>query len=280
MEKLSVTVKSAIGGSMAISDALEENSPTNAIRTLLAGFSSTVDSIDLSEPGTVLITELAEPDPSRVTESDQNTIVPDWNNLLGFGNSGTVVYSGTWKGREVAVKVVFQSSDNKQVLREVEALSKLGSHPNILSYFHCHQDPEGDRYFLALEKCQATLKKLIEQPVAVSLSVPLVKPEILFQAISGLAYLHEKGLLHRDLKPSNILISIDSFSIAWVKLADFGISKFLCSENSCATVTGAVGTEKWRSPEVIEYLEWKNGLYDYDDVEQEEIKIVNILHFH
>ena len=40
------------------------------------------------------------------------------------------------------------------------------------------------------------------------------------QIISGVAYLHRKGVAHRDIKPENILL--DSEEV--VKIADFGMS--------------------------------------------------------
>lgn len=49
--------------------------------------------------------------------------------------------------------------------------------------------------------------------------VQLVK-DIIFQVLSGLAYIHKQGVSHNDIKPANILLFADGV----VKLADFGAS--------------------------------------------------------
>jgi serine/threonine protein kinase len=52
-----------------------------------------------------------------------------------------------------------------------------------------------------------------------------VKEEILkkylFQSLSGLEYLHSKGIIHRDIKPQNLFL--DDFKN--LKIGDFGIAK-------------------------------------------------------
>jgi len=42
------------------------------------------------------------------------------------------------------------------------------------------------------------------------------------QIISGLAHIHEEGLIHRDIKPDNIFIDKGRMSL---KIGDFGLAK-------------------------------------------------------
>ena len=66
----------------------------------------------------------------------------------------------------------------------------------------------------------------------------------LTQILSGLSYLHSKGIAHRDIKCANCLLSSENV----VKLADFGASKKF---ESASIVSGLKGTPHWMAPEVL-----------------------------
>jgi protein kinase len=66
---------------------------------------------------------------------------------------------------------------------------------------------------------------------------------IMFQILSGLAYMHKHGFFHRDLKPENLLVSGDV-----VKLADFGLAREVRSR---PPYTDYVSTRWYRAPEVL-----------------------------
>lgn len=71
-----------------------------------------------------------------------------------------------------------------------------------------------------------------------------------FQIVSGVDYLHSKGIIHRDIKGANILVTDSGVA----KLADFGCSKQLAGmfttsvEESLRAIRGSI---PWMAPEVI-----------------------------
>lgn len=66
------------------------------------------------------------------------------------------------------------------------------------------------------------------------------------QMLSGLAYLHESGILHRDMKGSNILLN----AAGELKLADFGLARTY-SKRKREDYTNRVITLWYRGPELL-----------------------------
>ncbi|EIW76134.1 Pkinase-domain-containing protein [Coniophora puteana RWD-64-598 SS2] len=66
------------------------------------------------------------------------------------------------------------------------------------------------------------------------------------QMLSGLAYLHHKGVIHRDIKGSNILIN----NRGELKLADFGLARFYHKRRQ-VDYTNRVITLWYRPPELL-----------------------------
>jgi eukaryotic-like serine/threonine-protein kinase len=74
--------------------------------------------------------------------------------------------------------------------------------------------------------------------------------EILLQAADGLAAAHAAGIVHRDIKPENLFLVRGS--PAYVKILDFGISKFGVHSDHRLTAAGApMGTPYYMAPEQV-----------------------------
>ncbi|MBE0606127.1 MAG: protein kinase [Deltaproteobacteria bacterium] len=104
--------------------------------------------------------------------------------------------------------------------REARIAASL-SHPNLVQVFDFGR--EGDAHFLAMEYVEGwNLAQAAEQARQLRLPIP---PGIWRHWVdgigSGLAYLHEKGVVHRDVSPGNILVARNGA----VKITDFGISR-------------------------------------------------------
>ena len=64
------------------------------------------------------------------------------------------------------------------------------------------------------------------------------------EILLGLKYLHDNNIIYRDLKPENILLD----SKGHIKLADFGLSKVLGTNDKAFSVCG---TPEYLAPEIV-----------------------------
>ncbi|KAH8695710.1 hypothetical protein GQ44DRAFT_832651 [Phaeosphaeriaceae sp. PMI808] len=163
---------------------------------------------------------------------------------LGKGAFGSVYRALNWgTGETVAIKQVrlenLGAADLKNMEMEIDLLKNL-NHPNIVKYNGFVRSSES--LYIILEYCEngslhsicKNFGKFPENLVALYMS----------QALHGLLYLHEQGVIHRDIKGANILTLKEGL----VKLADFGVA----TKQSGLDQSSVVGTPYWMAPEVIE----------------------------
>lgn len=121
--------------------------------------------------------------------------------ILGYGSHGTVVYKGSFQGRECAVKRLlldfYDVADH-----EVNLLRESDDHPNVIRYFAKEQC---DRFmYIALELCPASIFDIVERGNVdefKALRAKLTPPQVVYQMMSGIDYLHRLKVVHRDIKP-------------------------------------------------------------------------------
>ncbi|EMS65329.1 Serine/threonine-protein kinase/endoribonuclease ire-1 [Triticum urartu] len=181
---------------------------------------------------------------------------------IGKGSNGTVVFEGSYDGREVAVKRLLRShTDIAQ--KEIQNLIASDRDPNIVRLYGCDQD---DNFvYISLERCRCSLADLIQQHTDPSFSdVEKIDVELWTQdglpspqllklmrdVVAGIVHLHSLGIIHRDLKPQNVLISKEGSLGA--KLSDMGISKRLQEDMSSLSHHGTgYGSSGWQAPEQL-----------------------------
>ena len=179
----------------------------------------------------------------RLRPGDPEQIGP-WQiiNRLGSGGMG-IVYMGTNGTRAAAIKIVrdFLLEDptsRARLSREVETLKKVKS-----SYVAeiVGADIETSPAWIATNYVDGpSLNTLIEKEGPLS---EYAWFELAVGLMSGLAGVHNAGVIHRDVKPSNILMSVTG-----PRIIDFGIS--FSSGATALTKTGMVaGTPTWFAPE-------------------------------
>ncbi len=158
----------------------------------------------------------------------------------------------TMIGAKCAIKllhVAFASDPAvvKRFMNEARAAGMLG-HPNILKATDMGRAADGSP-FAVLELLEG---RDLGQEMEASGPMPVGRVvRIAMQVASALSAAHVKGIVHRDMKPDNIFLTEEHGQKDFVKVLDFGISKFTASlASSPGTNTGTImGTPYYMAPE-------------------------------
>ena len=98
------------------------------------------------------------------------------------------------------------------------AMSRLGSHPHIVTVFDLGQ--EADQPYMVTELMGGgDVEGIIEDATDHRLSLEQAI-EIARETCRGLEFAHSRGIVHRDLKPGNVCLTGDGVA----KIGDFGLA--------------------------------------------------------
>jgi serine/threonine protein kinase/tetratricopeptide (TPR) repeat protein len=261
MSESSLPEESIFGQALEIESAAERaafldracgNNPAlrAEVEALLRSSQKTGDILDLPEKPSVT-TDLPAPE-------GPGTVIGPYKllELIGEGGMGAVWMAEQTEPmqRRVAVKVVKEGMDSKQVLARFEAERQalaVMDHPNIAKVHDAGRTPSGRPYFvMELVKGQPITQYCDEKRLGVR-----ERLELFGDVCRAVQHAHQKGIIHRDIKPSNVLVApYDGKPV--VKVIDFGVAKAVGQKLTEATLfTGfgaVVGTPEYMSPEQAE----------------------------
>jgi len=168
-------------------------------------------------------------------------------------------------GEKVALKMLKNKSKltkpvRKQVEREINAMSKVVDHPNVLRMKDVDWDctytkKNGKKQNIILVVLElATGGELFEFLSYTGFFEESIARTYFQQLMSGVEFCHSKGVAHRDLKPENLLLD-DQFTL---KLADFGFSNIVCAAHNLMFTE--CGTPGYMAPEMIRNPKGYDGM--------------------
>src|SRR5262249_30015539 len=133
---------------------------------------------------------------------------------------------------------------------EASAAGRIGDR-HIVETFDAGTLEGGEPYVVLELLAGETLADRIEREGKLEIGAAI---DIVVQACDGIEAAHAAGIVHRDLKPENLFLVTRPEGPPFVKILDFGISKFDAERTGTYKLTGegaAMGTPLYMSPEQV-----------------------------
>ncbi|MBS0263501.1 MAG: protein kinase [Planctomycetes bacterium] len=166
---------------------------------------------------------------------------------IGRGGMG-VVYRARQLSlkRVVAVKMIraawlATSADAERFRGEAELAARL-DHPGIVPIYEVGEVGGCPYFSMKLMAGGNLAQRIGEFP-----DDPRRAVELVISVAGAVEHAHQHGILHRDLKPSNILLDSEGRAL----VADFGLAKWLESDQSQTQTGLLLGTPMYMAPEFV-----------------------------
>eukprot|EP00834_Sanchytrium_tribonematis_P004296 NODE_203_length_12996_cov_1.033961.p6 type:complete len:291 gc:universal NODE_203_length_12996_cov_1.033961:3740-2868(-) len=124
-------------------------------------------------------------------------------------------YAAAVDSKYLAVKCIYQQSDERRIMRELEFMFKLRNLPNVIDIidFYRFQDQTSVIMpFVKFHEFKSFYKRMNSKMVKM----------YMFNLLTALRSIHHHLVIHRDIKPSNFLYNIKAKTGC---LADFGLAQ-------------------------------------------------------
>ena len=194
-----------------------------------------------------------------------NTSLDDYEKILflgkgSFGEVSKVCFKKNNKIyalKKVEISKMIDDKAKKLSINEIKLLPNF-SHPHIIKYHYSFKE-NGNLYIILDYINNGDVKNLIDSYITLNIQIPeeLIW-NLLLQSVSGLLYLHERGVIHRDIKPQNLLLDNNMA----IKLGDFGGSTIykdfgmIKNANEFEFNNTFLGTIDYMAPKVFQSLKY------------------------
>ncbi|EIN12938.1 kinase-like protein [Punctularia strigosozonata HHB-11173 SS5] len=170
-------------------------------------------------------------------------------NEIGFGNWGSVWLCRPRSGHDklsdakVAVKLVHRNKSKTASAR----VGSLWNEMKIVRSFNDDPHPSIVPFYSFIITPSYALITMAYLPRLIPVELPESRAKPWMQSLlSGIVYLHKRGVVHNDIKPANILLSETNVPT----LVDFGFAEQYNPKSSEAFISSvSYGTPEYLSPE-------------------------------
>jgi hypothetical protein len=135
----------------------------------------------------------------------------------------------------------------RQFKRDMEALSQVEGHPNIVRAYDFYPDPDADdTYYLALELVEGRmLREIIDEEGEIPLAQGI---RYLIPVADALSFCHRLGIVHRNLTPHSITVTEGG----QVKLGDFDFARVPAIGQTISKTGRPLVINKYVAPEQLD----------------------------